>query len=80
MIKSIRYFKLAIRKLLPKKVRMELKERTRYISVNPDSFIARESKVPLTKLCHILEPKQNLYDSETVQYTDGFFSSTEDSD
>ena len=42
LIKSRRYFKMALRHLLPPKVRMELKERSRYISVDPD---APETKI-----------------------------------
>ena len=37
IIKSRRYFNMAIRKLLPHKDRMEIKERSRYIMVDPDS-------------------------------------------
>ena len=37
MIKSRRFFKMAIHKLLSDKDRMELKERTRYIMIDPDS-------------------------------------------
>ena len=38
MVKSRRYFKMALRYLLPAKVRMDLKERSRYISVDPDTL------------------------------------------
>ena len=37
MIKSRRFFKLAFRKLLSDKDRMDLKERSRYIIIDPDS-------------------------------------------
>ena len=39
MIKSRRFFKLAIRKLLSRKDRMDLKEQSLYISIDPDSEI-----------------------------------------
>ena len=37
MIKSRRFFKMAIRKLLSHKDRLDLKERSRYIMIDPDS-------------------------------------------
>ena len=36
LIKSRRFFKLALKHLLTKEVRMQLKERSRYICINPD--------------------------------------------
>ena len=37
MIKSRRFYKMAFRKLLSDKERMDLKERSRYIMIDPDS-------------------------------------------
>ena len=37
IIKSRRFFKMAMRKLLSDKDRMDLKERSRYILIDPDS-------------------------------------------
>ena len=37
MIKSRRFFKMALRKLLSDKERMDLKDRSRYIMIDPDS-------------------------------------------
>ena len=39
MIKSIRFFKLALKKLLSKEERMKLKERGRYRFIDPHTFI-----------------------------------------
>ena len=39
MIKSIRFFKLALKKLLSREERMKLKEKGRYRFVDPHTFI-----------------------------------------
>ena len=36
IVKSWRYFNKALHYLLPEKERLDFKERTRYISINPD--------------------------------------------
>ena len=46
MIKSRRFFKLAFRELLPAKKRMELKEKSRYIMVDPDNDSENENEEP----------------------------------
>ena len=64
MIKLMRFFKLAIRKLMQeKKHRMELKERSRYMSINPDGLSAQKGQqqiedLKLLKLCHIMQKKE----------------------
>ena len=42
IVKSRRFFNQALKFLLSKKKRMELKERSRYISIDPDSDIKVE--------------------------------------
>ena len=42
MIKTGRYTKMALRHLLPADVRMDLKQRSRYICIDPDSVYDEE--------------------------------------
>ena len=44
MIKSIRFFKLALKKLLSREERMSLKEKGRYRFVDPDTCLRREAR------------------------------------
>ena len=52
MIKSIRFFKLALKKLLSREERMSLKEKGRYRFMDPDTFINERfgSEVQLLRL------------------------------
>ena len=50
IIKSRRFFHLAIHKLLSYKDRLELKERSRYILIDPDEQDAEEAKRIKTKM------------------------------
>ena len=43
IVKSYRYFNSALHFLLTESTRMDLKERARYIAINPDSHDAKES-------------------------------------
>ena len=79
MIKSRRYFNLALKKLLSTKERMTLKERSRYLCIdseNLDASHAMEDDYKLTKLCDIGQPKKK--DIDNILYTDGFCSSSYD--
>ena len=79
VIKSRRYFNLALKKLLSTKERMKLKERSRYFCIDPDKLDASgamEDDYKLTKLCNIAQPKKKDFDN--ILYTDGFLSSSED--
>ena len=79
VIKSRRYFNLALKKLLSTKERMKLKERTRYLCIDPDKLDASdatEDDYKLTKLCNIAQPKKKDFDN--ILYTDGFLSSSDD--
>ncbi len=62
MIKSRRYFNAALRLLMSKKERMRLKERGRYIVINPD-ITAQETKKG---------------GDDSNEYTDGFYTSESD--
>lgn len=75
IVKSRRFFKKALKGLLSKKKRYELKERSRYYSIDPDKkdYIDKEGKQKLDRQRTIDE---NLYDATSaMNYTDGFFSS-----
>lgn len=75
IIKSRRFFKKALKVLLSKKKRYELKERSRYISINPDKKgdIDKKGKQKLDRQRTIDE---KIYDATSaINYTDGFFSS-----
>ena len=37
-MKTLRFVKMAFRHLIPSKLRMDLKERSRYLSINPEIF------------------------------------------
>ena len=61
IIKSRRYFNLALKKLLSTKERMKLKEQSRYLCVNPEKRDltdenSTEDALKLTKLCNIAQP------------------------
>ena len=43
LIKSRRFFKLALKHLLTKEVRMQLKERSRYLCIDPDKETTNSS-------------------------------------
>ena len=64
MIKLMRFFKLAIRQLMhEKRHRMELKERSRYMGIDPDGPSAQKGQhqiedLKLLKLCHIMQKKE----------------------
>ena len=79
MIKSRRYFNLALKKLLSTKERMKLKERSRYLCIDPEKLDATDSMeddYKLTRLCNIAQPKKK--DIDNILYTDGFCSSSDD--
>ena len=44
IVKSRRFFKKALKILLSKKKRMELKERSRYISIDPNKKVIKEEQ------------------------------------
>ncbi len=44
MVKSWRYYEKAFKYLLPEKERLDFKERSRYIAINPDPDVAKEAK------------------------------------
>ena len=73
MVKSWRYFDKAIKHLLSEKLRHDLKERARYIAVNPDLCEVKEEKQGFAvKAKRTMSPRRQ-------NFSDGFFSS-EDSE
>ena len=70
---------MALRHLLPAKVRMELKERSRYISVDPDETESKvEEHLMETNFANVLdkiEYELNREIDEEGELTDGFYSS-----
>ena len=79
MIKSRRFFKLAFRELLPAAKRMELKEKSRYLMIDPDTDgeDMDDDKVEIDEsIIDKIERELN----EDVKLTDGFYSSDGDDD
>ena len=77
MIKSRRYFKGALNQMMPAEKRMKLKERSRYIMIDPDSDDADSAQ---TKQRKQFNNVLDLYEAELNQdpgnLTDGFYSSS----
>ena len=81
MIKSRRYFKLALRELLPSKVRMDLKQRSRYLLIDPDKEQEEQEEVQYEmEFETILDKIEYELNQEDVFLTDGFYSSDEQND
>ena len=81
MIKSRRYFKLALRELLPSKVRMDLKQRSRYLLIDPDKEQEDQEEVQYEmEFETILDKIEYELNQEDVFLTDGFYSSGEEND
>ena len=62
ILKSRRYYKRALKMMLPKQKRMLLYENSRYLSINPDKEEQRKSD-------------KKLNDTSAPEYTDGFYTS-----
>ena len=83
MIKSRRFFKLALRELLPAKKRMELKEKSRYIMVDPDNDSENENedqKQEVMQFDNVLDLYEYELNQKSENLTDGFYSSGEDAE
>ena len=68
IIKSRRFFGKALKTLLTRQQRLKMKEKSRYLYIDPNSkepMIAKETDAP----------KYDSDDNEVVEYTDGFYSS-----
>ena len=79
MIKTRRYLKLALRELLPHKVRMDLKQRSRYLLIDPDKGPqGPDDEVQEMEFESILEKYEYELNQEDVFLTDGFYSSEEE--
>ena len=75
IIKSRRFFQKALKVLLTKKKRLELKERSRYISINPDDI----DKTGDQNIDKEKAFDEKLYDASSApDYTDGFYTSETD--
>ena len=70
IVKAWRYFSKALHYLLPEKERLDFKERTRYISINPDP----DKAAVLVKSTNVLRIKKAL-SMRRENFSDGFFSS-----
>ena len=83
MIKSRRFFKLAFRELLPAKKRMELKEKSRYIMVDPDNDTENENedqKQEVMQFDNVLDLYEYELNQKSENLTDGFYSSGDDAE
>jgi len=67
IIKSRRYFAKAFKALLTKRQRLQMKEKSRYLYIDPDK---KES--PLARTFTL---RSGDADPEVADYTDGFYSS-----
>ena len=66
IVKSWRYYERALHYLLPEKKRLDLKERTRYITIDPD----KDSSIPLEKTLVDFRSKS----LRRMHFTEGFHS------
>ena len=79
MIKTRRYLKLCLRELLPQKVRMDLKQRSRYLLIDPDQGPkGPDDEVQEMLFDSVLDKYEYELNQEDVFLTDGFYSSEED--
>ena len=86
-IKNRRFINIALKKLLTKKERMEIKERVRYIMIDPDSIEYETDGQADRKLARLFthvtnEAKINSKDNEVTaaDLTDGFYTSSDESE
>ena len=80
MIKSRRFFKLAFRELLPASKRMELKEKSRYLMVDPDTDGDDMDDDKEVENDESILDKIERELNDDVNLTDGFYSSDDDGD
>ena len=77
MIKSRRYFKEALRKLMSAEKRMKLKEKSRYIMIDPDSDDADSAQEKKRKrFNNVLDLYEEELNQDPGNLTDGFYSSS----
>ena len=69
LIKSRRFFKLALKHLLTKEMRMQLKERSRYLLIDP------EKETTSTSIERSNSNSQGAKKGSQINLTDGFYSS-----
>ena len=73
IVKSWRYYESALRYLLPEKQRLDFKERSRYIAIDPDE----DAKSQSMKAAIALQAKR-AKSIRRLDFSDGFFSSDDD--
>ena len=74
-IKARRYVEEAIKYLIPHKKRLEIKERSRYLTIDPEN----ESKCKQLQGIKRISTKQSSFKDSSVDYSSGFFSSSDSS-
>ena len=72
MVKSWRYFERAIRFLLPLKQRLDFKERSRYIAIDPDQDEEKEQQQSFRMMA------KRSASIRRQDFSDGFFSSQDE--
>ena len=72
IVKSWRYFEQAIRYLLPERQRLDFKERSRYISIDPDPDEKKEEKKSFAMMA------KRMASIRRHNFSDGFFSSQDE--
>ena len=75
IIKSRRFFGKALKTLLTRQQRLKMKEKSRYLCIDPDSKEESLKKTETMKNIETNAPKSDSEDNEIVEYTDGFYSS-----
>ena len=81
LIKSRRFVKKAIKKLLPEQARMQIKMKTRYESIDPDKDEEKKHEDTLIRVFTNVTSKQRSKvkgEDSILNLTDGFFSSSDD--
>lgn len=72
LIKTNRYFQQAFKKLLSHDKRQSLKEKSRYLIIDPNRDQVFHSHQQLCRISNTLQPKRNMIDDQL--YTSGFYS------
>ena len=74
-MKTLRFIKMAFRHLIPAKLRMELKERSRYLCIDPDAVMEERLSTMGKSNAGASSTKPEQEESDDPNLTDGFFSS-----
>ena len=82
LIKSRRFFKIAIKKLFSDSARMEIKQKSRYECIDPDKRNESKSENTLIRVFTNVTSKsqqETVGEDEILNLTDGFFTSSDSS-